>query len=204
MGPYNSIRSWVYILTLILYRIAQSKDFPSKCYSGSVCGYMCIWLQFLSYLNSKEKRSNKKLSTKTMFTYTLSVVYMSVQVTSKSVAIDRVICLNVQVVHSCKQCDLSLASYNMFNFCDQVASCFKSQWGSRSLKHAVIESLSIIVICYHNNYSSDCVFPYSPIEWVDASCHLPATYLATDSLWLGRSCKWASRFQINCRFIKKY
>ncbi len=40
-----------------------------------------------------------------------------------------------------------------------------------------------------NNYSSDCVFPYFPIERVDASRQLPATYLATGSLQLDRSCK---------------
>ncbi len=62
---------------------------------------------------------------------------------------------------------------------------------SRSFKHALVESLSIVVICYLNNYASDCVFPYFPIEWVDASRQSPATYLATDSLRLGCSCKRA-------------
>ncbi len=53
--------------------------------------------------------------------------------------------------------------------------------------------LSIVVICYHNNYSNDCVFHYFPIERVDASRQSLATYLATDSLWLGRSCKQVFR-----------
>ncbi len=76
----------------------------------------------------------------------------------------------------------------MFNFCHQVASNFKSQRGNHSFEHAVVESLSI-VICYHNNYSSNCVFPYFPIERVDASCQSLATYLMTDSLQFGRLCK---------------
>ncbi len=42
-----------------------------------------------------------------------------------------------------------------------------------------------------NNYSSDCVFSYFPVEWVDASRQSPAIYLATDLLELGRLCKWA-------------
>ncbi len=74
----------------------------------------------------------------------------------------------------------------MFNFCDQ-----KSQQGSRSFEHAVVESLPIVVICYHNNYSSDCVFPYFPIERVDTSRQSLVTYWATDSPRLGRSCKRA-------------
>ncbi len=78
----------------------------------------------------------------------------------------------------------------MFNFYDQVASSFKSQWGSRSFEHTVVESLSI-VICYHNSYSSDCVFPYFPIEQIDASRQSLVTYLVIDSLRLGRSCKQA-------------
>ncbi len=58
------------------------------------------------------------------------------------------------------------------------------QPGSCSFEHAVVESLSIIVICYHfllkkfeenyNNYLSDCVFPYFPIERVDTSHQSPA------------------------------
>ncbi len=79
----------------------------------------------------------------------------------------------------------------MFNFCDQVANSFKAQRGSRSFEHAVVESLSIVEICYHNNYSSDCIVPYFPIERVDASHQSLATYLATDSLRLGRLCKRA-------------
>ncbi len=79
----------------------------------------------------------------------------------------------------------------MFNFCNQVTVSFKSQWGSRLFEHTVVELLSTVVICYHNNYSSYCVFPYFPIEWVDASRQSLATYLATDSLRLRRSCKRA-------------
>ncbi len=87
----------------------------------------------------------------------------------------------------------------MFNFCDQITSSFKLQQGSRSFDYAVVESLSIGVICYHNNYSIDCVRPYFPIERIDASYQLPATYLATDSLRLKRSCKRAFRIFFNYR-----
>ncbi len=63
----------------------------------------------------------------------------------------------------------SCKSWFEFNFCNQVASSFKKQRGSGSFEHAVVESLSIVMVCYHNNYSRDCVFPYFPTEQVDAS-----------------------------------
>ncbi len=55
-----------------------------------------------------------------------------------------------------------------------------------------IDMLWIVWTClYRHIYSSDCVFPYFPIERVDVSCQLPATYLATDSLRLECPCKRA-------------
>ncbi len=56
---------------------------------------------------------------------------------------------------------------------------------------AVVESLSIVVICYNFLlflFSRDCVFP----NWTGRRMLL-ATYLATDSLQLGASCKRAFR-----------
>ncbi len=71
----------------------------------------------------------------------------------------------------------------------------QSQRGSRSFEHAVVESLSIVVIyyCFLLFSFQATVFPYFPIEWMDASCQSLATYLVTDSLRFGRSCKRAFR-----------
>ncbi len=84
----------------------------------------------------------------------------------------------------------------------RVACNFKLQRGSCSFEYAVVESLSIVLICYHNNYSSDLVFPYFATEQEDASCQSWVTYLTTDSLRLGRSCKRALPKKVFWSFFK--
>ncbi len=122
---------------------------------------------------------------------------MSVQVTS-----DQVVRFNVQIARSHRHCDQSLAScksWSCSTFETKLWVVTQSQRGSRSFEHAVVESLSVVVIFYHFllkefeendiNYSNDCIFPYLPIKRVGVSRQSRATYLATDSLRLGRSCK---------------
>ncbi len=58
-------------------------------------------------------------------------------------------------------------------------------------KLSTVKIIDSFRLSHNTNYSSNCVFPYFPIERVDASHQLLATYLVTDLLRLGHSCKRA-------------
>ncbi len=72
----------------------------------------------------------------------------------------------------------------VFNSCNQVVSSYKV-----TARKSLVSTCSCE--CYHFLLFLFCVLPYFPIERVDTNRQLPASYLATDSLRLGRSCKRA-------------